>query len=566
MSSVPDNENTELLRTRSSFPRYGLLSTSADAYEFGEVPGTGTPLDDEGGEDDHPDGPRRHAPYFGWSPSFNTPHDPAAVNMMGNMFPVRQISSDDIDVMAPNAGTLAMQRSGVTSGATPKKESQTAVFGLSRTDNLQKSFFFSPAGQNSAMMNLVCSTLGASILPIPQAFSLSGLLMGPLFLSFCALGTIYSVYLLVRAAEVTGALTYEGVAWKLFGPSGKRFTEIVMITFCFGVCVAYITAIRDTLAVFQGLPWLPAIFAGRLGLGLMTGFFWAVFVLPLSMVRGIASLRYASLASVLCCAYIGIFVTGHLIFRFLSFYQPGGGGPHALHASNSGHRHHGHKAPSDVESSSWWYASGIELFRSTSTMLVAAPVMMFSFCCQPNCLEVHHTMKRATVKKTTQTTAKAVAACSFLYIITGVCGYLEFGNAVDGNILAMFNPQRGIAAPLAFAATLMATTLAIPLCVLPTRESLTLFFEEESIHKYHAVITFIIAFAALILGLFVPGLTFIFGMLGGVCGSLIGFILPAMFALASGIAVSRADIFGAWALLISGVLLGSIGTWCAMFS
>jgi hypothetical protein len=76
-------------------------------------------------------------------------------------------------------------------------------------------------------------------------------------------------------------------------------------------------------------------------------------------------------------------------------------------------------------------------------------------------------------------------------------------------------------------------------------------------HRHRIIVVLGIAGASIGAGLFIPSITVIFSLLGGVCGSLLGFIMPAVFVFFAGGWTQRRigmrDWLGAWAVLLIGV-------------
>jgi hypothetical protein len=73
----------------------------------------------------------------------------------------------------------------------------------------------------SAVFNLVCTMTGGGMLSLPYAMAAGGIVMGPIFLLISAIGSDFSIYILVSAARRTGAQTYEEVAMFAFGKNAR---------------------------------------------------------------------------------------------------------------------------------------------------------------------------------------------------------------------------------------------------------------------------------------------------------------------------------------------------------
>ena len=70
----------------------------------------------------------------------------------------------------------------------------------------------------SATLTLTLSILGSSVLPVPFAFSRTGVLLGLVISLVVAYANSVGCSLLLRAAHKTGRSTFEGVAEAAGGP------------------------------------------------------------------------------------------------------------------------------------------------------------------------------------------------------------------------------------------------------------------------------------------------------------------------------------------------------------
>jgi amino acid permease len=265
----------------------------------------------------------------------------------------------------------------------------------------------------------------------------------------------------------------------------------------------------------------------------MSCIFWALFMFPLSLPREINSLRYAS--------FIGITAILYLVASIV------------IHSAMNGVEHHSH---------------AIKEVKFGTDMLLALPLCMFSFCCQPNVFEIYVEMKNKSRIKMTKTAGYAMTVSTSLYIIAGVFGYADFGSSVKSNILKNYHPLHNYMMAVAFFAISFTVTMAFPLCIFPTRDAILHILKYQDVHhtptKVRVLISGLLAVGALILGLLIPNIVVIFGFLGGLCGSMIGFILPAWFALRTeGFTVAnvgKVDYYMAIILLVFGIVSGILGT------
>ncbi|RMZ56478.1 hypothetical protein APUTEX25_001325 [Auxenochlorella protothecoides] len=157
----------------------------------------------------------------------------------------------------------------------------------------------------SALITLTLSILGSSVLPVPYAFSRTGVLLGLLTALAVSLANSLTGTLLVRAAGACGTSSYEALAETLGGPRWRAFTQSWLVLLLFGTLCGDFALVADTgrlavgkLAGSAAPHWLLAgqgrVIVALLGLGL---------VLPLSCLKHIRKLEQAAAAGV---ALVGV--------------------------------------------------------------------------------------------------------------------------------------------------------------------------------------------------------------------------------------------------------------------
>jgi len=455
-----------------------------------------------------------------------------------------------------------------------------------------------------SVANLCSATLGAGAVSLPFAFQKCGLVGGILLLSVAGIVTSYSIKLLAEAVSVCGdgSCSYEQMSHKLCGARIGYLVEFSVVSFCFGVCVAYIVAIGDMLEdgiikVFDGhLPGFVnrefAMFA-----------FWLLFMLPLSCLKHIDSLKFSSVLGVISISFL-VFVT---VFKSI--------------VSVSGRD----------DGSAW--DNGVVLWPENFTDFIqACPVVMFAFSCQVNVPQIYNELgENRSVASLMWAVRKAVSVCFIFYFLMGVMGYLNFADKrTDANILKNYCVQ-DTHDPLvisAFACLSLAIVVAFPLNVFPCRASLLnrwhqsdfseiaenidnktpllsdtdeddttnctvsdnseIFLESlesdcrpemreevtcvvdseafSSTDTMHYFLTLLISTSALLVALVVPDISVIFGLIGGTSAALLGFVMPPVFSIK--LQLTRNDEskkYLAWSLIVGGIIAGSLSTSITIF-
>lgn len=415
--------------------------------------------------------------------------------------------------------------------------------------------------------NLCSATLGAGVLSIPYSLYQSGIVVGLVLLVLSAAATIVSIDMIVESARKFSAATYEELVDKALGTRYRRLAEVSILLFCEGVCVAYIIAVGDILGMLVGVQYRTTAMV----------VIWSVTMLPLSLLRTMESLQWAS--------SIGIFSICLLVVAALQ---------HTIQNHD----------PTLQQSSLLWPANGL------TSVLKALPMILFAFSCQVNVCAIHDELTTKSVMK--WVTRGAVGICSALYLsIASVC-LLDFGATIKGNVLLNYDIRHSSTlVHAAFASMATAVVMAFPLNVFPSRSAvegrwnMNLIDNTSGVHDddsrqpllgntvmddaaddndgaseedatvqntsfgpsvdvaldnsffglfRHVVVTVLIAGSALALALIVPNISLVFGLIGGSLSSLLGFILPGALGIISG------DKYVGWIMVICGTVIGLVTT------
>ena len=428
----------------------------------------------------------------------------------------------------------------------PRKDSSPLVAhedGLGYTQKSMCPFRFRlpnllPHGSLQASgFNLASATLGAGTLALPSAVANSGALIGTLLLLLCCASTVYSIRLLVITLEKTGYMTYEEMAHKLVGPRFEKLTAFLIVAFCWGITIVYVVAIGDILDPLREVQGFPEALKGIWGRRAMMTMFWAVFMLPLSLAKEINSLRYASL--------IGMVSTGFLVSAIVT--------------------HAGEDKP---------VMANVPVARFDMDMMMSLTIFIFAYCCQTNSFEIYTEMTNRSVNRMTLAAGVSMSVCTCIYIVAGVAGSADFGKHTDSNILKNYkDPTNTAYITLAFVAISVTLTMAFPICIFPTRDAIIQMVGYKDAYSTPSHVRLFIsgslATSSILVGLFVPGIGVLFGLLGGICGSTLAFIWPALFIMRTGEwTVEKAgllNVVATHALFYGGIVIGIVGTGISVY-
>lgn len=181
---------------------------------------------------------------------------------------------------------------------------------------------------------MVVSALGAGILSLPSVIARTGMVMGVSLLVAGALLAGLTLELLVLAADKTPeAASYSALVYTVFGRRVAAFSEVAMVLYCFGACIGYIIIIGDCVGTFRTLrimhntgtnprympchsihsiniPCAASVLAGVKGVpaifsidvdGILVS---SLVIFPLTCMKDISKLRYASVVSIVSVLYI----------------------------------------------------------------------------------------------------------------------------------------------------------------------------------------------------------------------------------------------------------------------
>ena len=357
-----------------------------------------------------------------------------------------------------------------------------------------------PGSSPGGIANLCSATLGAGVLSLPYAICKCGIVPGLLLLLLAATSTTISIDMIIETCTALRLSSYEDITQKLLGRRALIVVESSIFVFCFGCAVAYVVAVGDILQ--QGIigvfaDQLPSFATRELAMIL----FWAVIMLPLSLLERIDSLRFASLFGIGSIAFLVLACVVHSIEDMVEI----GGDGHVgtAYGRQNGEHHAGQNVRWFVPLSFW-------------DVVLACPIIMFAFSCQVNVCAIYEelggennaggdgaiaeneavsapasssndltrTRRRGNVSgpsnneehnhkatKMASVTRTAVAICVLFYSLIGTFAYLDFGEHTADNVMKNYDVQEthDIMMIAAFVCITIAVVMAFPLIFFPAR-------------------------------------------------------------------------------------------------
>lgn len=98
-----------------------------------------------------------------------------------------------------------------------------------------------------AVSLLINTAVGAGVLSLPYAFSCAGWVGGAVVLAAVACLESFTLYVLSRWAESTGACSYGEMVHRTLGPAASATLSLVIFLYLFGSGVAYLVVLGDCL-------------------------------------------------------------------------------------------------------------------------------------------------------------------------------------------------------------------------------------------------------------------------------------------------------------------------------
>lgn len=356
--------------------------------------------------------------------------------------------------------------------------------------------------QNEHVLTLANSIIGVGVLAMPYCFKQCGILLSIVMLLISSIISRLSCHFLLKSAINSRRKTFEILAFHIFGTMGKFITEIGIIGFLLGTCIAFFVVMGDlTPEIICQITGLKRNETLRTCILIALALFC---VLPLGLLRNVDSLCGVSKAT------IGFY--GCLIIKIIADALP-------------------HLFTGDWFSKvNWWRPSGI---------MQCIPIFSMALFCQTQLFEMYQILPNLSLEKLNNLVRVAVTICTWVYIFVGSFGYIAFfGKPFGGNILLSFSPSN--ATDLIKIGFVFSVVFSFPLVIFPCRASLHSLFYRKVYTLYEGsvgsnyipettfkMLTFLIVFTSLVIGILIPNIELVLGLIGSTIGVMICILFPA---------------------------------------
>ncbi|UPX10583.1 uncharacterized protein EKO05_0001234 [Ascochyta rabiei] len=376
----------------------------------------------------------------------------------------------------------------------------------------------------SSVINLANTILGAGLLAMPSALSKMGIFLGIFVIAWAGFTAAFGLYLQTRCARYIdrGHVSFAALS-QLTYPNASILFDAAIAIKCFGVAVSYLIIIGDLM---------PGVVVGFVPSAKDVTFlvdrqFWItafmLIVIPLSFLRRLDSLKYTSIIALFSIAYLVILVVAH--------YLKG-----------------------DTLAS----RGTVRVFEWAGPVsaLAAFPVIVFAYTCHQNMFSILNEIANNSHFRTTTVIGASIGGACALYILTGITGYLSYGDNIKGNIVSMY--PTAAAATIGRFAIVILVMFSYPLQIHPCRASLdacakwrprrrspssregsptrhSLVGNEAAKPKVEmsdmrfAIVTTILIVLSFVTAMTVSSLSLVLAYVGSTGSTTISFILPGLF-------------------------------------
>jgi amino acid permease len=250
--------------------------------------------------------------------------------------------------------------------------------------------------------------LGAGIISLPVVIRYLGFILGILFIIIIAILTVYSCYLLLKAHQITRKKKYSTIAHAAMGGKGYIFTNIMIILNNFGLSCVYFRIVGDTIQNIVGGYVSKDSF-------LVTNWHNFLYILIILIImcfiiwtedfKKFEKTSFLGMVGIIVyCVTILILFVYKLIEGFKPFYS---------------------KDSYFID----------EEFTNT---LISLPSVFLSFSFQFNLFPIYSGLRERTHHEMLNVTEATIIFCLILYLVTGIIGFLMYGNSLNDTILLAF--------------------------------------------------------------------------------------------------------------------------------
>ena len=458
-----------------------------------------------------------------------------------------------------------------------------------------------------SVFNLTNTSVGAGVLALPFFFRSTGLLLGSIVMITVAIMSAFSLRLLVDCGSLgVKGTSYADIAAAAFGRVGTKMVQLVMFLLTFGAITSYFIIIGtlgcqtieqlSNLSEATGLATAldchdPATLPWYARREFVSAAFMLL-ILPLSLLRNMSALGFASFLSLGAVFYMVVLVVQDGIRFVAQGDQPVVQEPGPADGSNSN--------------------DGIQMVILSPKFFFALPIICLAFLNHTNINGIVDEMARPTRRRVQTLIFSSTSIAMVFYAFVGIVGYLRFGAATPEDILMSYRPETNVETVLFALSRLgmvLCLALSMPLLLFPSRSSLHELLVDlpcactckktaeatvtgtinakapKTETETSSRLAWFLETLFILLGTYgtavaVPAITTVFGLTGSITGCTLVYVLPPAFYLRlrrralrdecddeSGekAVATRWRAIGAWVVLVLGSLISVMSTGAILY-
>ncbi|XP_078527344.1 solute carrier family 38 member 8 isoform X1 [Lissotriton helveticus] len=357
------------------------------------------------------------------------------------------------------------------------------------------------------------SALGAGLLNFPWAFSKAGGIYSAVTVELVSLIFLISgLVILGYASSISKQTTYQGVVREVCSPGLGKLCEICFLFNLFMISVAFLKVVEDQLdKLFDSLSFNETMSDDmdypshwytdqRFTLSVVC----IVLILPLSIPKEIEFQKYTSILGTFSACYLAVVV----VIKYYLMNE------HPVFQD----RHNSSSA------------------SSLASIFSVVPTICFGFQCHESSIAIYSSMRNQRLLNWVMTSSVSMLFCLVIYSLTGLYGYLTFGDNVAADILMSY-PGNDIVVMIARVLFAVSIITIYPIVLLLGRAVVQeywinykrryLVITEPYEKCVRIVLTFLWIFVTLIFAMFVPDISEVISIIGGI-GAFFIFIFPGL--------------------------------------
>lgn len=356
-------------------------------------------------------------------------------------------------------------------------------------------------------VNIAVNVVGAGLLSLPWCLARAGVIPGLSIMALmCALNGL-SIVVICACAERSGVFSFVAMGTLAVGPAFGRFIQAIAALYAAGSCVSYVVLIADFLPnalISLGAP-PHALYASR---AVVIAAITAAVLLPLSLLRNLARLRFSSYV-----ALLGILFSCAVII---------------WHGARTGS------------------LARMNFAKFDSGVFQAAPVLNVSFIMHYNAPRYYQELRDRSLARMARIVATVFGGVLALYTAISVAGYATFGADTEGDVLNNFGDDTlSVAADLALATRVVLTVViafTFPLALHSLRLSAFAALPPRVAHRAFTPLTVVLVLALALVGWSCENVATVLSYKGAIAGTTLVYVYPALTYAALAIRGVRAGV------------------------